>query len=54
MLVRQAPLKTKVAKWKVYSHRGICEKTHVHHSSERMAFDSRYATKKKSVALGVS
>jgi hypothetical protein len=27
---------------------------HVQHSSERMTYDSRYATEKKSVALGVS
>jgi hypothetical protein len=54
MAVRQVPLKIKVARWKMHSLYGICEKTPVHHSSERMAYDSRYATEKKSVALGVS
>jgi hypothetical protein len=32
----------------------ICEKTHVQHSSERMAYHSRYTTGKKSVTLRVS
>jgi hypothetical protein len=50
----QAPLKTKVARWKAHFLLGICEKTHVQHSSERMAYYSRYATGKKGVSLGVS
>jgi hypothetical protein len=33
----QAPLKTKVARWKAHFLLGTCEKTHVPHSSERMA-----------------
>jgi hypothetical protein len=50
----QALLKMKFAKWKAHFLLGICKMTHVQHSSERMAYDSRYATGKKSVALGVS
>jgi hypothetical protein len=50
----QAPLKIKVTKWKAHFLLGICEMAHVQHSSERMMYDSRYATEKKSVALGVS
>jgi hypothetical protein len=44
----------KVARWKVHFLRGIYEKTHMQHSSEQMAYLSRYATEKKNVALGVS
>jgi hypothetical protein len=50
----QALLKTKVVRWKLHFLLGICKKTIVQHSSERMAYYSRYATGKKGVALGVS
>jgi hypothetical protein len=50
----QAPLKIKVARWKVHFLLRICEKTPVQHSSERIAYYSRYATRKKGAALGVS
>jgi hypothetical protein len=50
----QVLLKTKFAKWKAHFLLGICEMAHVQHSSERMAYDSRCVTGKKSVALGVS
>jgi hypothetical protein len=50
----QALLKMKFAKWKAHFLLRICEMAHVQHSSERMAYDSWYATGKKSVALGVS
>jgi hypothetical protein len=50
----QALLKTKFVKWKTHFLLRICEMTHVQHSLERMAYDSRYATEKRSVALGVT
>jgi hypothetical protein len=45
---------TKVARWKAHFLFGTYEKTSVQHSSERMAYYSRYTTEKKGVALGVS
>jgi hypothetical protein len=50
----QTLLKTKVARWKVPFLIGISKRPPVHHSSKRMAYYSRYATGKMSVALGVS
>jgi hypothetical protein len=50
----QVPLKTKVARWKAHLLLRTCKKTLVQHSSERMAYHSKYATGKKGVALGVS
>jgi hypothetical protein len=47
----QAPLKTKVARWKAHFPLRVCEKTPVQHSSEWMVYYSRYATGKKGVAL---
>jgi hypothetical protein len=44
----------KVARWKVHFLLRIYEKDLVHHSSEQMAYYSRYATEKKNVALGAS
>jgi hypothetical protein len=49
-----APLKIKVARWKVHFLLRICEKTPMQHSSKWMVYYSRYATEKKGVALGVS
>jgi hypothetical protein len=42
-----ALLKIKFAKWKVHFLLRICETAHVQHSSEWMAYYSRYATEKK-------
>jgi hypothetical protein len=53
ILAHFAPLKTKVARWKVHFLLRICEKIHVQHSSEQMAYYSRYAIGKKGAALGV-
>jgi hypothetical protein len=50
----QAPLKTKVARWKAFFLLGIYGKTPMQRSSEQMAYYSRYATGKKGNALGVS
>jgi hypothetical protein len=50
----QALLKTKVAGWKTHFLLGTCENPPVQHSSERMAYHSRYASRKKGVSLGVS
>jgi hypothetical protein len=47
----QAHLKTKVARWKVYFHLRVCEKTPAPHSSEWMAYCSRYADGKKVLPL---
>jgi hypothetical protein len=47
----QAPLKTKVVRSKVHFLLGVCEKTHVPHSSKWMAYYSRYATGKKVLPL---
>jgi hypothetical protein len=49
----QALLKTKVTIWKAHSLSELA-KDHVHHSSEQMAYYSRYKTGKKNVTLGVS
>jgi hypothetical protein len=43
----QAPLKTKVARWKTHFLLRVCEKTSVQHSSEWMAYYSRCTTRKK-------
>jgi hypothetical protein len=50
----QALLKTKVARWEAHFLLGTYEKTPMQHSSEWMAYYSRYTTEKKGVALGVS
>jgi hypothetical protein len=47
-------LQTKVARWKAHFLIRISKKTHVHHSSEQMAYYLRYVTGKKGVALGIS
>jgi hypothetical protein len=47
-------LKKKVARWKTRLLLIVCEKTHVQHSSEQMAYYLRYVTEKKGVVLGVS
>jgi hypothetical protein len=41
----------KVARWKVHFLLRICEKDHVHHSSEHMAHYSSYAIRRKAVVL---
>jgi hypothetical protein len=43
----QVLLKTKVARCKAHFLLRICKKTHVQHSSERIAYYSRYVTEKK-------
>jgi hypothetical protein len=50
----QTLLKTRFARWKAHFLFGTCKKNLVHHSSEQMAYYSRYATGKMCVALGVS
>jgi hypothetical protein len=47
----QAPLKTKIARWKALFLLGIYEKTPMQHLPELMAYYSRYATRKVGVPL---